>query len=82
MMTSTISSRWPVRAASSTGSSAFEAVLQVLGDAQKGAFGQRAGQVHDDDRKFGEVDLVDRVLVGAGGELRFGVVHARRGRRP
>ena len=57
------------------GLQAFEAVLKVFGDTQKGAFGQGARQVHDDDGEFREVEFVDGVLVGTCGELSFGLAH-------
>ncbi len=53
----------------------FEAVLQVLGDLHHRALGHGARHVDDDDRKLGEVDLVDRILLGAAGELRLRVRH-------
>ncbi len=38
---------------------AFEPVLQIFGNVDQRAFRQFARQVHDDDRKFGKVDLVN-----------------------
>ena len=53
----------------------FEPVLKVLGDLHQCSFRHVPGQVHDDNREFGEVELVDRVIVGPVRELRLGLVH-------
>ena len=53
----------------------FEAVLKIVGDLGHRAFGDIAAQVDDDDRKFREIDLVDRVFFKARRKLGLGRVH-------
>ena len=53
----------------------FDVVLQVLGKPCHGAFGHRAGHVHDDDRELGKVDLVDRVFLCPFREVGLGGIH-------
>ena len=49
--------------------------MQIARDLNQRAFRHVTGQVHDDDWKFREVDLVHRIAVGPHREIRFGVVH-------
>ena len=53
----------------------FDLVLQVFGDLKHGAFGDIAGQVHDDDGKFGKVDFVDGIFFRPIREFAFGGGH-------
>jgi hypothetical protein len=52
----------------------LDPVLQVLGGADQRALGQIARKRHDQDRELRKVDLVDRGLLIAHGELRLGLV--------
>ena len=53
----------------------FQTLLQILGHPQQRAFGQCTGQIDDDDREFGEVDLVYGILVESVWKIGFGIAH-------
>ena len=54
---------------------ALDFILKFLGDTDQGAFGHLSSQVDNNHREFGEVDLVDRILVGALWKLCLGGIH-------
>ena len=54
---------------------AFNSVLQFFGHFQQSAFRDRAGQIYDDDREFGKIDLVDRIFLGTAWKFCLDRVH-------
>ena len=53
----------------------LQTILQLLGKLGHHAFGYVAGEVHDNDREFREIDLVDHVFLGACRKFGLGGVH-------